>query len=108
MARTWTLELRGGAYDEWQGKTEANPAEVLIAWQCSTHRQCPGHATFDPHNPNIELVTAESYRRTEVDIDDLLAVYEVGEPSPDGELEVEELVPVGAGADLGDGWPVSP
>lgn len=110
MALTWQLELRGGAHDGWTGAFEGDPQEILIAWECRPlcSPGCAGHATFDPHCPAIVLATAESYKRTDVDLDSLLAVYEVGDGDPDGQVEIEELVPVGAGAaDLGHGWPVS-
>lgn len=91
MADRWDIRLQGGAFDGWEGATDLDPVEVLIAWVCGKH--CTGHMTFDAADPGIVLRTAESYRRVEVDVDERLAVYEVGERDPDPVIEDErELV----------------
>lgn len=101
----WRLKLQGGAYDGWVGTLRVDPPDVIVVWVCGS--DCDGHATVDPHDPSIVLRTAESYRRVEVDLDERLAVYAVGEGDPSTWREERELVGAGAG-DLGSGWPVSP
>jgi hypothetical protein len=90
----WRIELRGGAFDGWGGKTPCDPEPVLVAWRCGP--RCPGHAAFDLHEESIVLRTAEAYRRSEVDSDARVAVYDVGDGAPGLGVEGRELVGVGA------------
>jgi hypothetical protein len=93
MMREWRLEARGGAYDEWAGTAKVEPQPLLVIWVCSP--TCDGHASFDVDEPSIVLKTAEVYRRTEVDLDERLAIYEVGDSDPARKVEERELVPAG-------------
>lgn len=94
----WRLELRGGAYDGWSGELTLDPEPRLIVWVCADFKDaCPGHATLDAHDDEIDLRTCEVYKLVETDGEQRLAVYEVGESRPDGD-EVDEGVLVGAGA----------
>lgn len=89
----WRIVLRGGAYGGWGGKLPVGePPEVLVAWRCTP--RCPGHATFDPHEPAIKLRTAESYRRTEMDPETQIAIYDVGDGAPGPSAEERERVGV--------------
>jgi hypothetical protein len=90
---SWRIELRGGAFDGWLGKTAVDPEPLLVAWRCGP--RCPGHAAFDPHEKSIVLRTAEAYRRAEVDADAWVAVYDVGDGAPGPGVEERELVGVG-------------
>lgn len=90
----WRVELRGGAFDGFQGSTAADPEPVVIAWACRG-RGCGGHATFDAHDANIVLRTAETYTLAEQDTEKRMAIYEIGERSPGGGREERETVGVG-------------
>lgn len=91
---SWDLKMRGGAFDEWTGVTDVEPQPLVVVWKC-VGVYCEGHATFDAHDPEIVLKTAEVYRRVEVDLDERLAIYEVGEYDPSIEVEERELAGVG-------------
>lgn len=101
MTGPWWLEVRGGAYDGWalELKLGIEPPPMLFVWICSDYRdQCPGHAAFDANDPNLDLITTEAYRRVDIDQDERRAFYELGDTSPDHEVETFELV--GAGGAL--------
>lgn len=86
----WVVELRGGAFDGFKGRTPDDPGLTIVAWACS--KFCVGHATWDAHNPDIVLRTAETYTLAEIDTEKRLAVYEVGESSPGPGVEEHETV----------------
>lgn len=94
MKRKWKLKAVGGAFDgfEVEAMLSATPAQVMILWRCGG--DCEGHATFNAEAPGIVLATAEAYRRTQLDAEALVAVYEQGEPTG-GSQEMRELAGVG-------------
>jgi hypothetical protein len=93
---SWRIELRGGAFDGWGGTIECDPEPAIVAWRCDSCEGCSGHASFDVFSPAIVLRTAEAYRRSEVDSEAWVAVYDVGDGAPRPGVEERELVGIGA------------
>jgi hypothetical protein len=96
VAKAWNIELRGGCYDGWTGTAPQDPQPVIIAWVCGA--DCDGHMTFDVEDPGIAYDHAVAYCLSEVQTDEQLAIYDVGDidGSPELEHEERELLPAGA------------
>jgi hypothetical protein len=84
---TWLLSLHGGTFDRYRGQTDEEPPPVVIAWAAASDTRM----TSDPANPNIDLRSAESYRRVAVSRERCHAAYEVGEDEPRPEQLAQEL-----------------
>lgn len=84
----WRWRLHGGAFD---GVSEEFPPgygeapRVLVAWKCSDEPHCTGHVTDDPRDEDIDLTTAEAYRRGDSDVEQRVVAYEVGQDRPSRE-----------------------
>jgi hypothetical protein len=88
VRRPWELKLRGGP---WDGATLAHDEapKVIVACPCPDPK-CRGHFFSDPFDPEIDIHSSTTYRRTEMDEDTRIAVYDVGANAPDEDLELTE------------------
>jgi hypothetical protein len=94
---SWTIELRGGDYDGWEGDLGSRLAEpVAIAWYCGECSGCEGHVSFDVNAPGIIIARAQAYTLAELDDERRRAIYEVGDVVPAREIEAKVAVPAGA------------
>lgn len=93
--RTWKLCFKGGFADGTAAQILGYPEVLVFCWPCSGRdgcatKGCRAHITFNvDHAPTHAL----AYRRIEISEEQAVAVYELGDVSP--QSEDRELVGAG-------------